>query len=75
MTPQERKAAFRNQADLDGLTLGAASYRVCGVSWIHLSEALKNNRPVSEDVKTKFAAYIGRDVADVFGDHSGDAAA
>lgn len=67
MTPQERKAAFRAQADLDGRNLGVASFEICGVNWIHLSEGLKNNRPLSDEVKQKFAAYIGRSVEDVFG--------
>jgi hypothetical protein len=68
MTPEERKAAFRHQADLERKPLAVAAYEVCSVGWIHLSEGLKGNRPLSADVKEKFSAYIGRPVDDVFGE-------
>lgn len=68
MSPNERKAAFRSQADKEGLTLNAAAFQVCGVTWFHLSQGIQNpkKRPLSEDVKQKFAAYIGRPVNKVF---------
>lgn len=77
MTPGERKAAFRAQADRDGRTLSAAAYEACGVTWFHLSEGLKDlpGRPMSPEVKQKFAAYIGQSVEDVFGANEGADAA
>lgn len=69
MTPAERKAAFRAQADIDGETLNAAAFKVCGVTWTHLSMGIADTdkRPLSADVKEKFAAYIGQSVDFVFG--------
>jgi hypothetical protein len=67
MTPVERKAAFRNAADLNQKTLSGAAYEVCGVTWEHLGTGIADKRPLSADVKAKFAAYIGRSVEDVFG--------
>lgn len=68
MTPIERKAAFRLQADRDLRTLAGAAHEVCGVTWEHLSEGIKDGRrPLSDDVKQKFAAYIGLPVDEVFG--------
>lgn len=67
MSPLERKAAFRQRVDLDGKTLGAVAFESIGCGWIHLSEGLKGNRPLSAEVKQKFSAYIGRTVEDVFG--------
>lgn len=67
MTPQERKAAFRQKVDLAGMTLGVAAQEVCGVNWIHLSEGIKNNRPLSDDVKQKFSDFIEVPVEKVFG--------
>lgn len=75
MTSIERKAAFRAAAAMNGDGLHAAALRGCDVTWYHLSEGLENRRALSDDVKTKFAAYIGRDVADVFGSSADDAAA
>jgi len=74
MTPNERKAAFRHQADLDRKNLGVAALEVCGVGWIHLSEGIKGNRPLSDEVKQKFAHYIGYSTEYVFG-QSTDASA
>lgn len=67
MTPAERKAAFRHQADLERKTLSGAAYESCGVTWFHLSDGIADKRPLSPEVKAKFAAYIGRSVDDVFG--------
>jgi hypothetical protein len=67
MDPMERKAAFKSQADRDGRTLNAAAYEACGVTWFHLSDGIAGKRPMSDEVKQKFAAYIGRTVEDVFG--------
>lgn len=69
MTPAERKAAFRHQADLDGQTLHRAAFESCGVTWFHLSSGIADTekRPMSADVKQKFATYIGRSVEFVFG--------
>lgn len=69
MTPGERKAAFRAQADRNGKTLNAAAFEACGVTWFHLSQGIQDpdKRPLSNDVKEKFAAYIGRSVRSVFG--------
>lgn len=69
MTASERKAAFRAAADQEGLTLSAAALLRCGVTWMHLSTGISNPivRPLGDEVKQKFAAYIGRTVEDVFG--------
>jgi len=72
MDPRERKVAFKSQAAREGKTASAAANDACGVTWFHLSDGLKNKRPMSADLKQKFAAYIGKTVEDVFG---GDAAA
>jgi hypothetical protein len=77
MTGDERKRAFRvAAAEHNGATLSAAAVLGCGVTWEHLSRGLSddNPTPLSIEVKTKFAAYIGRDVDEVFGE-SGDEAA
>lgn len=66
MTPLERKVAFRTKAMQDGKTLYAAAYEACGVTLYHLTEAIGNKRPVSDEVKQKFAAYIGVPVDEVF---------
>jgi len=67
MDPIERKMAFQTQAKRDGRTLSAAAYEACGVTWFHLSDGLADKRPMSAEVKAKFAAYIGRSVDEVFG--------
>lgn len=69
MTPAERKAAFRYKADLEGRTLSAAAQEACNCTWFHLSEGIadKIERPLSADVKEKFASYIGKTVSEVFG--------
>lgn len=69
MSPIERKAAFRLQAERDGRTLSGAAHEACGVTWEHLAEGIKDGRHrISADIKQKFAAYIGRSVDEVFGD-------
>jgi hypothetical protein len=68
MTPVERKAAFRARTDLDSTTLSGAAWDVCGVTWEHLGSGIAGMRPLSAEVKQKFAAYIGRTVEDVFGE-------
>lgn len=68
MTPIDRKVAFRNKATREQKTLSAAAYEVCGVTWFHLSEGIKGTgRPLSAEVKQKFAEYIGYSVRYVFG--------
>ena len=66
MTPIDRKSAFRTAAANEGLGLHAASFHACKVTWFHLSEGLENRRSLSEEVKQKFADYIGRPMTDVF---------
>lgn len=68
MTPLERKAAFKHQVTLDETTLDAAAKAVCGVTWLHLSEGIADRRALSAEVREKFATYIARPVADVFGE-------
>lgn len=75
MTPIDRKAAFRTAAAQHGHGLHAAAFRACDVTWYHLSEGLENRRALSDEVKQKFAAYIGRPVSEVFGESADDAAA
>lgn len=77
MTAAERKAAFRARADQDGETLNAAAFKVCGVTWMHLSSGIADTekRPMSDDVKQKFAAYIGQSVEFVFGGEQASSAA
>jgi hypothetical protein len=67
MTPIERKAAFKAQAARNGKTLNAAAYEACGVTWFHLSEGIAGKRPIGEEVREKFSAYIGRSARSVFG--------
>lgn len=74
MTPVERKVAFRARADRARLTLNAAAYEACGVTWVHLSEGIAGRRPLGADVKQKFAAFIGHPVEEVFDMASADAA-
>lgn len=70
MTPLQRKAAFQSAATIAGLTLEAAANKRCGVTWFHLSEGLKGkaHRPLSDEVKTRFAAFVGRSVEELFGE-------
>ena len=70
MTPLERKVEFRTQAARDGLTLHGAAYKACGVTWFHLSQGIQGDRSLSDEVKEKFSAYIGRSVKRVFGEAS-----
>jgi hypothetical protein len=77
MTGDERKRAFRVAAAEHGATLSAAAVLGCGVTWEHLSRGLSddNPTPLSMDVKTKFAAYVGRSVEEIFGANAEDEAA
>lgn len=68
MTAIERKVAFRSTAELVGLNLNVAALEVCGVTWDHLSAGIAGIRPLSDEVKQKFATYIGRSVDEVFGE-------
>lgn len=77
MTGDERKRAFKAAAASEGKTLSVAAILNCGVTWEHLSRGVSDEyeTPLSAEVKQKFAAYIGRSVEDVFGNHaSADAA-
>lgn len=67
MNPAERKVAFKTQAIRDGRTYNAAAYEACGVTWFHLSDGIADKRPLSEEVKQKFAAYVGHSVEEIFG--------
>lgn len=69
MTGEERKRAFKSAAAAEGLTLAGAAHEVCGVTWEHLSSGIANPeaRPISIEVKQKFAEYIGKTVEEVFG--------
>ncbi len=73
MTGDERKRAFKAAAADKGDKLSAAAILSCGVTWEHLSRGISDEyqTPLSDEVKAKFAAYIGRSVADVFGQRSG----
>jgi hypothetical protein len=75
MTPLERKAAFASQAILDQRTLVDAAREECGVTFFHLSEGIAGRRTLSDEVKQKFAAYIGKPLSEVFGESADDAAA
>lgn len=66
MTPLERKAAFKAAVTLAQTTLETASVERVGVTWYHLSEGIAEKRPLSAEVKQRFANYIGRRVDDVF---------
>lgn len=66
MTPLERKIAFRQQAMSEQRTLNAAAVVACGVSWPHLSAGIAGIRPMSAEVKQRFANYIGMPVDEVF---------
>lgn len=68
LTPAERKLEFRIKATREGMTLGAAAQIRLGVTWFHLSEAIADKRYMSAALRERFATYIGRSVADVFGD-------
>lgn len=74
MSPLDRKTAFRHQADRDGKTLSAAAHEYIGVTWDHLRGGIAGTLPLSAETKQKFAAYIGRDMEDVFGATSSEAA-
>lgn len=77
MTGLERKAAFKHAVTMNETTLDAASRDVIGVTWLHLSLGIdeeNTRRRLSDDVKQKFAVYIGRTVEDVFGEAAADAA-
>lgn len=65
-----RKIAFQAKATRNGLTLSAAAQAACGVTWFHLSEAIQGKRPVSNEVKQRFAEFIGQSVDEVFGSSS-----
>lgn len=77
MTGDERKRAFKAAAAERGEQLSVAAILHCGVTWEHLGRGISDEHPtpISAEVKQKFAAYINRSVADVFGETSGDAAA
>jgi uncharacterized protein involved in copper resistance len=76
MTPLERKAAFKHAVTMKETTLEAASRDVIGVTWMHLSLGIdeENRRGMSDEVKAKFAKYIGKTAEEVFGDSSSTAA-
>lgn len=67
MSGLERKAAFQTAATMQEKTLFAAAQDACGVTWTYLSDVIADKRSASEEVRQKFAAYIGRTVDDVFG--------
>lgn len=70
MTPLERKAAFKHAVTMKETTLEAASRESIGVTWLHLSLGLneeETKRGLSDEVKQKFAAYIGKPVEEAFG--------
>jgi hypothetical protein len=75
MNPAERKMAFKTQAMRDSKTFNGAAYEACGVTWFHLSDGIADKRPLSDDVKQKFAAYIGQTVETVFGDDATETSA
>ena len=75
MSALARKAAFVSQVILGEKTMDSAANEVCGVTWYHLSEGIAGRRVLSDEVKQKFSAYIGRPVEEVFGDPANDAAA
>ena len=69
MTGEERKRAFKSAVAARGTSLSAAALLSCGVTWDHLSRGISDNyeTPLSAEVKTRFANYIGKRVEEVFG--------
>lgn len=66
MTPLERKAAFRAAVTLARVTMAQAAQQL-GVSYNHLALVLNGERIGSARVEQGIADFLGRSVADVFG--------
>lgn len=77
MTGDERKRAFKAAAADRGEKLSVAAILSCDVTWEHLARGISDDPrfTISEEVKQKFAAYIGRPVAEIFGEKAADDAA
>lgn len=69
MSPLERKAAFLYAVTMNQTTLESAAKDACGVTWFHLSQGIAHPeyRTMSDEVKQRFADYIGKTVDEVFG--------
>lgn len=59
LTPLERKAAFAHAVTLRGKSKTAAAKEDLGVTWTHLSAVLEEDRDGSEELRRRFADYIG----------------
>lgn len=70
MTPLERKAAFVSAVVLKETTQERAAKEDLGVSAFHLAECLADRRVASDELKQRFADYIGVPFEEVWGERT-----